>query len=484
MDIHGKLNALKGELNNNSLTNPNNKISADDMKDSSPGIDASSIKVVGLGDQMKKKFKEALSQIKGILNYLVKVLVKGLKYGALQFEWFFVHFRDNFNYALITIANSLTHNHTSVEEIRVFSSETLKFLTILFTSVFLYNWYFLMFHNDDPTFRYSINVEENVFNYSKVLYAIVGPSLRAVEFIDWILLEQIPMIKQFVSSKPVLFFILAVIFFILVLGNFQKMILTSFLQSLSFSLNQNVLSIIVSVITLAYGLKFICYDAGLIGAIFSSGSAIITGVGMLFYLLLFVLYIIFIASFSSPLAILLINTYIVVYSFFALLIYEKSKMFTTVNDIYKAVSGLDSLGDDGGQTGGGQQTGGEGEGGSSEGYMAKALEFFAKIGVYIEKWIKYINMFLMELLVILILIFGIDTYTSQFGSITFDKTSTKTVNSIAAPINSAFTHLFTWLIVFNSLLIVVVIVRIVAKYNRLVLHTEEGEDDSEDTGDG
>lgn len=458
--IKGKLDALQGDIDNQKIKKTEG-VSVSDLSSpgGSPGISTSSIKVVGLGDQLKEKIKEAVERIRDILNFLMKNLAKHMKYAAEKLKSFFVHFRDNFNYVMITIANALTHNNASIDEIKVFSSETMKFTTVLFTYVFLYNWYFLMFHNEDPDFKYSINIQERVFERSTLLYAIFGPSLRAVEIFDWILLEKIPMIKNYITSKPILFFLLAIVFFVLVLGNFQMSILTSFLKALTFSPDQTILSILTSIIVLGYGLKFICYDLGLLGALGRSGSGIIMIMGGLFFLLLFVFYILFIASFAAPLGILFVNTYIVIYSFLAILIYNGSNSFTVINEIFKDVSGL---------------TDGEEEGAESPGIVTR-------IGNFISKYVKFINMFLVELLIIMILLFGINTYTSQYGSITFDKTTSANKNSISAPVNSAFTHLFTWLIIFNTLLIVFIIVKMVSKYYKLIdpKQQQEGEETGE-----
>jgi hypothetical protein len=460
--IKGKIDALQGDIDNQKIKKSEG-ISASDLSTpgGSPGTTTSSIKVVGLGDQLKTKMKEAVDQIQNILNFIMKNLSKHLKYAAEKLKEFFVHFRDNFNYVMITIANALTHNNASVDEIRVFSSETMKFTTVLFTYVFLYNWYFLMFHNEDPEFRYTINVQEQVFERSRILYAFFGPSLRAVEFFDWILLEKIPMIKNYITSKPILFFLLAVAFFVLVLGNFQMSMLTSFLKALTFSADQTILSILTSIIVLGYGLKFICYDAGILGGLWRSGSGIIMILGIIFFLLIFIFYILFIASFAGPLGVLLVNAYIVVYSFLAILIYNGSETFTVINEIFKDVSGLTTAEEE-------QEQEGESPG------------IITRIGNFIAKYVKFINMFLVELLIIMILLFGINTYTSQYGSITFDKTTSANKNSISAPVNSAFTHLFTWLIIFNTLLIVFIIVKMVGKYYKLTDPSQQQEEEEEE----
>jgi hypothetical protein len=463
--IKGKLDALQGDIDNQKIKK-NEGVSASDLSNpgGSPGTTTSSIKVVGLGDQLKTKMKEAAEQIQNIFNFIMEILAKQFIYAGEKLKEFFVNFRDNFNYVMIAISNALTHNNASVDEIRVFSSETMKFTTVLFTYVFLYNWYFLMFHNEDPEFRYKIDVQQQVFDRSRIIYAFFGPSLRAVEFFDWIILEKIPMIKNYITSPPILFFLLAIIFFVLVLGNFQMSMLTSFLKALTFSADQTVLSILTSIIVLGYGLKFICYDAGILGTLWGSGSTIIMILGIIFFLLLFIFYILFIASFAGPLGVLLVNAYIVIYSFFAILIYNGSEAFTVINEIFRDVSGLTTAEEE-------QQQEGVSPG------------IITRIGNFITKYVKFINMFLVELLIIMILLFGINTYTSLYGSITFDKTTSANKNSISAPINSAFTRLFTWLIIFNTLLIVFVIVRMVSKYYKLTDRSQQQEvEEGEATG--
>jgi hypothetical protein len=236
--------------------------------------------------------------------------------------------------------------------------------------------------------------------------------------------------------------------------------LTSFLKALTFSADQTILSILTSIIVLGYGLKFICYDAGILGGLWSSGSGIIMILGIIFFLLMFIFYVLFIASFAGPLGVLLVNTYIVVYSFLAILIYKGSGAFTTINEIFKDVSGLTTAEEE-------QEQDGESPG------------IITRIGNFIAKYVKFINMFLVELLIIMILLFGINTYTSQYGSITFDKTTSANKNSISTPVNSAFTHLFTWLIIFNTLLIVFIIVKMVGKYYKLTDPSQQQQEEEE-----
>jgi hypothetical protein len=73
-------------------------------------------------------------------------------------------------------------------------------------------------------------------------------------------------------------------------------------------------------------------------------------------------------------------------------------------------------------------------------------------------------MYLVELLIIMILLAGINTYTSQYGAVQFDKTDSQSVNNIGSPVSNAFKHLFTWLIIINTIIILFVGVRMWGKY--------------------
>jgi hypothetical protein len=303
-----------------------------------------------------------------------------------------------------------------------------------------------------------------------ILYMIFGPSLRALEVIDRILLEYIPMIKNYITSQPFIFFFLAIVFFTLVVSNFQMAMLTSFLKALSFQTNDNILSTVTSILVLGYAMKLMFWDLGLIGKIWGTKSAIIIPLGMIFFLILFVFYLFFIIGFSAPMAVLFTNIYIVAYSFFAIPIYEMSNTFTIVKEIFTNVTGPP------GEDEGGDQGSSEGQG-----TMGKIMGFMMKIGMFLNKWIKFINTFLMEFIILFILSAGIYIYGTQYSSIQINNSTTaNNVNSIGTPVNAAFTHLFTWLIIINSLLIVLTVVRMIGKYFKLKNPQAEGQGEDVD----
>ena len=182
-----------------------------------------------------------------------------------------------------------------------------------------------------------------------------------------------------------------------------------------------------------------------------------------------------------PFGILSINSYIMIYSFFAILIYSYANgagilknveggISGTIKKIYTQVSPtteeLQNTNESEQQEEEQQE-----EEGETQGFVGKALKFFKKSGAwitkFIEKYAKYVNMYLVELLIIMILLAGIDTYTSQYGAVQFDKTDSQNVNNIGSPVSNAFKHLFTWLIIINTIIILFVGVRMWGKYYKL-----------------
>ena len=466
--ISGQKNALEGKINNKKLLNPNQQMMLTKSPGGAPGASvSSSVKDTSMGDSLKKSFKAASDRLRIILQTITSFLGTEVKYGGEKFKSFFVNFRDNYNYSMISIANGLTHNNANVDEVRVFSAETMKFTTVLFTYVFLYNWYYMMFYKE-PDQRYKLDINW-LQNFNTILYMIFGPSLRALEFIDWFLLDIIPIIKNYITSEPFIFFFMAMVFFTLVMSNFQMAMLTSFLKALSFKSNDNILFTVTSVLVLGYALKLMFWDMGLIGKIWGTKSAIIIPLGMIFFLILVVFYIFFIVGIAAPMAVLFTNIYIVAYSFFAIPIYEMSNTFVITKDIFSKVTG--PPGEDGNDDQGSTE---------GQGFAARMMGFAMRVAAFFNKWIKFTNIFLMEIIILFILSAGIYIYSTQYSSIQISgSTNTSNASSIGTPVNSAFTHLFTWLIIINALLILLTVVRMIGKYFKLKNPESEGAGDNE-----
>ena len=459
--LSAQISSLKSGMSSQNLIDTNIPIPT-----ATPGSKAQTqIQVKGLGDQLKTGMQKSANEISYILTTAGKASGQGISYIGKIFLSVLLNFRDNYNYFVITMSNGLTNNNATLSEVKVFSSEILKFTTVLFTYIFVYNWYYLMFGMDEGQPRFKLDLDENLMNPYPSIFTLFGPSLKPTELLDWFLLDKIPEWMKAINSKPVLFFLLAVVFFCLVLGNVQMQILTSFLNALTFTTTASALSIIMSILTMGFACYWI-YQSEI-----WHKAASIYGIGgiaaLIGCLIVSVLYLIYTMFFGVPLAIFSLNTYIMIYSFFAIIIYrEDGGVYATIKKIYEAVSPTQS--DLNGTTPDDEP---EDIPGEHETILEKMARLLKKWGGWIvkmiEKYAKYANMYLVELLMIMILLAGINTYTSQYGSVQFDKTDSQNVNNIGSPVNSAFKHLFTWLIIINTIIILFLGVRMWGKYYNL-----------------
>jgi hypothetical protein len=491
---------MKSDANANKLIDQAKSIPV-----SSPGSKAQSkIKIKGLSDKLKEELKKGADEISYILNTVFGFMGQELKYVMTVVLSVLLKFRDNYNYFVISVSNALTNNNATISEVKIFSSEILKFTTILFTYIFLYNWYFYLFQMSNNEDVQSANPSRSApitrggattdlsFKRIKIeisswidnerlqsgtgrpwLYTALGPSLRPTELLDNTLIYIAEYVKKIKLSKPLIFLSMAIIFFFLILGNLQLSMMSNFLKALTFTNTTSTLSIIISVLTIIYAMGWIynwnCWNrASIIVKFFSV-------IGALIYLLYSMLI-------GAPLGVLSISTYVLLYSFLAIVIYsylndragflDKSEyggVYGTIQRIYEEVTRKP---DTNKMTGGGvfdyffqERTEPRG------GFVGRSFNFMkdsVKIGYgFIDKSAAEINKYLMEILIIMILLAGINTYTTQYGAIQFEKTDFQNVNSIGSPVSSAFKHLFTWLIIINIIIILLVFIRMWGKRNQM-----------------
>ena len=129
---------------------------------------------------------------------------------------------------LITnIANALTSNTATNSEINTFQEQTQKFVTILMTWFFVYNWYYIVFFlEDSDNVRYTFNTD-SLQASSKVLYGMFGPAFRSIEWINYLIIGFGKKIKEWKILNAFVMFFLFVIFFIQLVGDGNSFVLHS-----------------------------------------------------------------------------------------------------------------------------------------------------------------------------------------------------------------------------------------------------------------
>jgi hypothetical protein len=475
--LSSSIASLKSTIANKKLVDPNAAI----PEETPESKEQSKIEVKGLGDQLKKGISKGVSDMKFILQTVFRFIGEEIRLAGESFFYFISRLRDSISYFVIIVANALTNNNATISEVKTFYSEIVNFTTVLFTYVFLYNWYYYLFYLN-PENNVGARIDSDLFNFFKwyktenengnspALYTFFGPSYMPTALLDAALIKVSDYIYKSVTSKPLIFFILAIIFFSLVLGDLQSSVISGFVNAITFQRTASVLSIIVFLLTMGFAFHWIYKLNIWQSAVKISGLPAIGAI--LGCLVATVLYLIYIVFFGLPLGMLFITFYVLVISFFAIVIFswynngvgggETGGILGTIQKIYDEVT---KKSEGGGDSGGG-------EGGS---FSEKAMRFAKNAIAFIEKWASDINKYLMEIFIILILFSGINTYTSNYGAIVFEKSDSQNVNNIGSPISSAFKHLFTWLIIINALIIMFVGVRMWGKYYKLKEESQGGE---------
>ena len=94
-------------------------------------------------------------------NMITNVFLKigsYLRIIKIQIMLFFLRTNRYVTTLITNIANALTQDTATKEEITTFQDQTQKFITILLTWFFVYNWYYIVFFlEDEDNVRYEIN---------------------------------------------------------------------------------------------------------------------------------------------------------------------------------------------------------------------------------------------------------------------------------------------------------------------------------------
>jgi len=262
----------------------------------------------------------------------------------------------------------------------------------------------------------------------------------------------IPSIKRIIPSNIVIFCIMAMIFFILISMNFHGTIIADFFNSLQGKYGSSLMVIFVIVVVLIYALKFILSDWGLLQLVLP-----LSIIGMLIFFLIFVIYIIFTISICIPLAVFLIFTYLLVYTFFAIPLYKGFNFGTTLTMISEHISHLNEI------IGKSKRDDGDKCDESKSSFEWKKIPLY--IYRFFDRAIRYFYVYLFEILIVLTLLGGIVKYVKGYNTAIFEKPVSDSYN-FSGSIKLAFNNLYTWLILINIIIIVLVVVLGLIKFNQ------------------
>jgi hypothetical protein len=413
--------------------------------------------------QLIESVKNGLMTIsKKMRNMFLKLLVY-LKLGLKVIKNFIKNWKEWFNKLTSTFAYALTHNYATDFEIKTFRDQINKFITMLLVWFFLYNWYFVIFFLED-TERYAFKFTNVVpgqefpqkflgFEFNSFMYAFFGPCLRAVEWINYLIVEFPARIANIWKiPKKLIFILMMFIFIIIVSANWHMMMIVDFFNSLNFSIGGGSVLILFSILVVTiYASSFAFTE---IIAKWATGGWLAILVATIASALYFGIAL----AINIPLGVLFLTFFLVLHSFFGIMIYNGFNIFSTLRSISEDLSsGLIKPISDSACT----ETNEYFEITKIPNYIYNAP---THIYNFVVKVFNYTYLYLFEIAILVILLGGIAKYKKHFGEVLLEQTKIRKFTDLKVNVTKAFHHLFTWTILINVIVIILVIISMVQKY--------------------
>lgn len=414
------------------------------------------------GKDATKEASEALTRIGYVIKLMIQKIVKWTNLKIAKFKLQMYKFVLKYKQIVTSIAQALTgyelqpdgskKYYVTETETKTFSKEIVRFLTILMSWVFLYNWYYLMFFlKPEQQFKMNLN---NLYKNHSMVYAAFGPSLRAVENIDWFILEILPRIRYFIPSNGILFFIMAIIFITLVQKGKQWTIMNDFFNAINKSYTTSGLSALVISCIVIYGLAF----AGYFAALFNF-ALLKTWYTALLWMIITVIYLLCIITLGVPIGMLAVCGYFFFYSFFGIIMYNGFAIGPVLSAISEQITNI-----------------------SSVNFDTSNMSWTQWAYTMLQKFSKYFFHFMFEIFILYILVNGLINYIKGYNVPLTETATVQNAFSSTGAFKEAFRRLYTWLIIINVLLIVLIGVIMKFKYDA-IKHLAPNQPFNTDTGE-
>ena len=404
-----------------------------------------------------KNFKNTVEEVSGSMLTLSRMLSNvfnnignAMLIIKTQILLFILRSNRNIKTLITRIADAITHNTATKKEIDVFQDQTQKFLAILMTWFFVYNWYYIVFFlEDEDNIRMKFDTTQ-LKDTSAVLYGMFGPACRAVEWMNYLIIGTGQKIKDWGVPNAMILFGMFFLFYALVQMNFHATVLSVFFNAMRGQYGPSLISLFTIAIVFGYSL-FYLFGSSQTGnlelhsfvtkAVESGGSIFgIAAAGVIVFLT-FLLYMYWAFAVNLPIGIFLLSAYFAAYSFSSVFIYEGFKCFDVIigitNSIDKIIPDLN-------------------ENCNPEFEWSKIPKY---IYDYLCKIVNYTSMNLFEIIIVLTLLGGIGTYMKNFKLSIAGK-----VSSSSGLMSQTFKNLFTWLIIINILIIILICMYVYNKF--------------------
>ena len=445
---------------------------ADAGKDVASG--ATALKNVFDIDQksIQGSINKASGSVESVTSIIKKVInIFGQKLAAFRIYTQILILKAN-RYVKKTItrmANALTQNTATQEEIDIFQDQTQKFITLLLVWYFVYNWYYIIFFledGDNIRYKFDVNYLKTI---SKYLYGFFGPGLKPIEKFNQGVLY-CANLKKYLNTS-VIMILLFIIFYTLVQNNFQTALLKDFFSAMNGKSTPSLLSLFTMCVVLWYSFSWFFgdmskgnFEASKLFVDAYPGGVWSIAFACVMFVLAFLGYFLWIMSVNIPMGVVMLTGYLVLYTFFGVMFYEGlnfANIFTGISDSVSPISPdltAEACKPDPAFL-------------SFEWFQYKIQQFVD----FIKKLLGFASVSMFEILIILLLLGGIGVYRKNWTSATSGKVGIGTYT--ATNLGAVFKNLFAWLIVINLMIIIIMVIFLVKKYKLLTdLDTGDGSD--------
>ena len=408
-----------------------------------------------------------IGEIAALISYFFQIVLSYLLLIKMTIELFLLNFNNYLKTVLTKMANALTQNTATESEITTFQDQTQKFLMLIMSWIFVYNWYYVCFYlKEQDNIRYTFDANQ-VMHFNSLLYCVLGPSFRALQkfndivmgFAKWIQTtkdDQGNTVPRFSGINHLIYIFMFFLFLTLVSANFQSVLIIDFFNALHLQFGPSLMTILTGGLVFMYSGKYLWYESGWFELLKWGGM--IAPLGWICFLLTILWYIAVTVGLQLPFAIMLIFTYLFVYSFFGVLLYQGTNVFNTFLGISSEVASIEPNIE-------------------KDDVCMNPPEFEFSLTYIWNNYIKYYGegmlnwgtVYIFEIMIIFLLLGGIGVYSTNFTSSVAGKFSASSYSGNS--LKNSLTYLFTWLILINVLLIALIITFMVQKYQYIQSET-------------
>ena len=397
--------------------------------------------------------------VTNIIKFVINLFGQKLAALRLQIQIFLLKANRYVKQTITRMANALTDNTATQKEVDIFQEQTQKFITLLLVWYFVYNWYYIIFFlEDSDNIRYSFKIG-NLKAISKYLYGFFGPGLKPIEIFNGAVIS-CQNLKKYVNTS-VIMILMFIIFFTLVHNDFQTSLLKDFFGALNGKPTPSILSLFNICVVLWFSFSWFFgkmshgnFEASKLFVDAYPGGVWSIAFACVIFVLAFLGYFLWIMNVNIPMGMTLLSGYLVLYTFLGVFFYEGFNCFNIFTGISDSITPI------------------------SPDLTAEACKpdpAFLSFDWFYYKMVQFVNFLksmlsfasasMFEILILLSLLGGISIYRKEWANSGIGKVGVGAFSS--SNLSSIFKYLFTWLILINVVLIIIMVIFMVKKYKML-----------------